>query len=252
MVVEIALTCYPPSYVGSVLAHGSLPSIVLILVRFLSVLSAPEKNSMFLLLSSMFRRGSELSGYSESDETAVLVSWLLQIVNWDFIALFHMRYCLLCRVEEGAADVLRRNSVSLASVLCAFARCLYFSMIMFCSADSLASVVNSSLVSCSFLSSLQFLSKWSLCQLKSPKVTLSMLRRSLLLLCCSKSSFIAFHSITFRWSCCLRLFFTVDGALELFGVLTVIGESFILQSLYCTVFPCNSRFIVFVMLSRLF
>ena len=138
-VVANALLCYPHSHVGSTLFSSFDRS---------SVLSVPVRNSRLLPLSSMFRTGWELSGSSDSDESALLLSWLLRLAKWCFIALLRKGYCFLNRLGEAAADVLKGDSVSLASVLCAFALCLHFSMVMFLSADSLASAVNSSLAYC--------------------------------------------------------------------------------------------------------
>ena len=174
-----------------------------------SVLSDPVKNFLFRPLSSMLRMGWELSGSSELDESSLLVPWFLRLANWCFIALLRKGYCFLNILGEGAADVLKADSVSFASVLCALALCLHLSIVMILSADSLSSVVNSSLVSFSIMSSLQILSNCSFWDLKSSKVLRSMFRPSLLLRSSSKSSFTAFHSITFSevvaWGCSLLL-----------------------------------------------
>ena len=174
-----------------------------------SVLSAPVRNSLFLSLSSMLRTDWKFSGSSESDESAFLVSWLLRLANWCFIALLRNGYCFLSRLGESAADVLKADSVSLASILFAFALCLHLSMVMFLSADSLAKVFKSSLVSCSFMSLLQFLSNCSFWDLKSSQVSRSMLRPLLLLLCYRRGvSLQSTHPLSAEvvaWGCSLLL-----------------------------------------------
>ena len=63
-------------------------------------------------------------------------------------------------------------------------------------------------------------------------------------------SFTAFHSIIYT----MRLFFAVD-VLDLFGMLTVLENlSYFTKFLllcYCTIFPCNSPILDFVMLKLL-
>ena len=210
-----------------------ISALSLNMILFSVLLSVLDENYFFFPPSVVLRRGSKLSGSSYLDEISVLVCWALRLANWDCDALLINWCCLLCRLGENGADVLRADSVSLASVLCAL--CFHFGLNMFCLADLLAGDLSTSLVRGSFMSSLQLVSKFIFFNLMSSKLIHSKLRSSFLLLCFANRSFTAVHSIALSWSGCLRLFFAVDDALDLFGRSAVLENYFLLHSIYSIV-----------------
>ena len=154
-------------------------SITIVLCFLTVVMCVPKLMSGSAVLKLWGKNvvvGIALLGYPHFHDGSVL----------EYVAL-RETYCSILSALS-AFDVSGADSMSITSVLGAFALCLHVSLIMFCSADTLSGIVNSSLVTCSsFLSSLQIRFNWSFFNFNCSKILRSLLRRSLPLICCSKS-----------------------------------------------------------------